>query len=266
MFADTLPYSKNEFNIPVITFKDIFDIARLYYDENNTGVISLLEQVLNIKELNCIDKFFVICRACQVYITEDLSLNDNNGKQVNLSLSNIVNKLHCTTDFAREFNIGQIKLVLDVPRHLFTDSNRDVFSSVIHQIAIDGTNIDLHQLSRKETSQILSSLPAAAFNVIRKYISDLDLNFVLVDEIKSRGIDEINVNFLSYDPSFIIKALYSGFHLLTCRDIIYHLSRKIGGEALFMSTPNDINYYLEEFEKENKNSSGSSAETGIPGM
>ena len=256
MYIDTLPYSKREFNIPLITFKDIFDVARLYYDDNDAGVIGLLEHVLGIESLSCIDKFFVMCRACQVYVTEDLSLNDSNGKQVNLSLNNITNRLYDTSIHAKEYNIGDIRLTLDIPRHLFTEKNRDVFSSVISKISIDGIDLDICQLDNEDTSKILSSLPATAYSVIRDYISELDLSFVLVDSIKKRGIDEINVNFMSYDPGYIIKALYSGFHLLTCRDIMYHLSRKMGGEALLKSTPNDINYYLEEFEKENKNQNG----------
>lgn len=253
MYIETLPYSNTKFSIPVITFRDIFNISRLYYDDNDADVASLLEDVLGIKALTCIDKFFVMCKACQVYVTENLTISDKEGKQVNLSLEKIVDRLRDVVNYRKELHVGDIKLVLDIPRALFTEKDRDVFSSVIQQVSIDDIEINMLELNDVDTAKVLESLPAAAYNSIRKHIADLDMEFVLVDEIKQRGISEISVNFLSYDPVYIIKALYSGYHLLTCRDIIYHLSQKIGGETLLNSAPNDINYYLEEFEKENKN-------------
>ena len=256
MYVDTLPYSNKRFRIPAITFRDIFNIARLYYDDNDAGVVELLEDVLDIKTLNCIDKFFVMCRACQVYVTESLTLTDKEDKQVNLSLGNIISRLENMADYGKVYHVGDIKLTLDVPNSLFTDKNKDIFTSVIKQISIDDVDIDVRQLNEDDAAKVLASLPAAAYNVIREHVSNLDLRVVLVDEISQRGISEISVNFMSFEPGYVIKALYSGYHLLTCRDIIYHLSSKLGGETLLNSTPSDINYYLEEFEKENKKQSG----------
>ena len=86
MFKITLPYCNKEFVIPIITFRDIFNLSRLYYDNNLDGVAEYLDKAFNIKGLSIVDKLFVIIKAREYYINDTINLNIGD-RSVNVKVS-----------------------------------------------------------------------------------------------------------------------------------------------------------------------------------
>tara|TARA_R110000803_G_scaffold194646_3_gene257768 strand:+ start:58 stop:849 length:792 start_codon:yes stop_codon:yes gene_type:complete len=260
-----LPYSGDSFNIPEITFKDIFKLARAYDVDDDEQVINYLCKLYNIEHLNCIDKFFVICKVCELHITHTLHMSGEGGTSVDLDLNTILNNLNDVVSQFKKCNVNGVEINMDIPKCFFTPNDKDLFTAVIDSIIVEDVKIDFQKLTKEDKLDVMSSLPAAVFNTIKKYLTELDLTVTLFEGHVNRGISKIDINFLGFDPLYLIRSLYSEFPLITCREVIYYLSRKINSETLLNSTPVDIKYYLEEHGRENKENSNNGGSLGTIG-
>ena len=260
-----LPYSGKRFNIPEITFKDIFKLARAYDIDDDVQAVSYLCKLYNIEHLNCIDKFFIICKVCEFHITHTLHMSGDGGASVDLDLKTLLNNLYDVASQFKKCNVDGIEINMDIPKCFFTQDNKDLFTAVIDSIIVEDVEICFHELTDEDKSSVMASLPAAVFNTIKKYLSELDLTVTVFDGYEKRGISKIDINFLGFDPLYLIRSLYSEFPLITCREVIYYLSRKINSETLLNSTPVDIKFYLEEHGRENKENSNNGGSLGAMG-
>jgi len=256
MFNVILPYSNSDFNIVKLSFLQIFEISRLVNINDDVGIITYLENHFGISNLCVIDKFFVLLKARELYIDEILSLviEDNNLK---LPLNSFTAKLYDIDSYEQIIVHDNIKLKIDVPLNFILPGKLSVYDHIIKQIQIDDTTINFNELTSKDQHYTLTSLPSSMFKHLKSFASSTNMAVTLYKGKSTLNMKELSVNFLSTDPFFLIKSLYSDYTLHSCREILFHLSKRISSDTLLSSPMSDIKFYLEEYSTE-KNKSVSS--------
>lgn len=255
MFIYTLPYSREEFSIKPILFKNIIDIARLIYDDNDKGLANYLESLLGIEKLCIVDKFFVVLKAKQIFIDENISVNSN-GKNINLHTNLIIEPLFNIESQKKELYHDKITAELDLPSKIITTNSEDIYLNIIKSISFQDVKIEFDGLSSEERDLVLTSLPATFIRTIRKFFSSVDLNYTVLKGIEGR-ISSININFFSNEPFNLIKTLIGGYDLLYCRDVLMFLSKKIDSNIIYNSSLADIFYFIQQLERNDETSSSS---------
>lgn len=262
MFIYTLPYSREEFSIKPILFKNIIDIARLIYDDNDKGLANYLESLLGIEKLCIVDKFFVVLKAKQIFIDDQISINCD-SKNVNISVNLVLAPLFEIEKHNRVFENGNIVLELDFPRTFITSDTSDIYQSIIKSISIDETKVLFYDISNNDKDLIISKLPALLVKDIISYLKSAKLEYSLFDSLGDK-IPNIYLNFFSNDPFNLIKNIFSVYDVFYYRDILVYLSSKIDTTAIYNSTIQDLSYFIEEIEK--RRSSADNSGNNIPNI
>lgn len=258
MIIVTLPYSKQVFDINIIRFANMFDIARIILEEDDRGLLNYFEDFFKMRHLNVVDKFYVLLKAREMFIDDCISINIGEGN-VNIQIRSILNNLKDLPDCRKTFTKDGVKLILDAP-HSFTLSNvSNIFEAFIDTIICLGDKVKYRELNSHDQMAVLKALPSNIFNNIRDYYDMCKLSVVLFEGNSSLDIAPQEINFLGTDPFAFIKSLYGDYDVYSCRDILFHLSKRMSGEIVLQSTPNDIKFYLDELSKESKSSSGNNA-------
>jgi hypothetical protein len=256
MFLVDLPYSKEKFVIPVITFRDIFTLARLSYDKNNEGYIATLDEMFKFKHLNVVDKFFVLLKAKQYFINENISLNTGE-KTVNVSLANFTKNLYDITNKYKVIKYGNYTIELDIPCKFVTQTKiGDIYDNIIKSVSIGSQKIELRDCDSRSIQELLEILPSALITHLKQFISDTSHNVVLFSSGDTGN--NIGINFITAQPYEFISLLFSENDLNSCRELLFSLSDRMGSDALMNSTLTDISFYLTLYNDEikRKNSSG----------
>lgn len=261
MFEITLPYSKKQFVIPVITFRDIFNLSRLYYDKNTEGIISCIDNTFNISDLSIIDKFYTIIKARYHYISDNISLNiGNKTASINVltflkNISNFENK-HTVIDLGNNQSIE-----LDIPyKFLHTSNIDDIYTSIIKKITIGEHSLDLTGCKGTSLQPLLEILPSNTISHLKNFILDKSHTVELFNNKKN---DPIAINFLTSQPYEFINVLLSDYDLTSCREILFFLSKRMNSETILNSPVNDIAFYIKEYQDE-INQDKSSGNIGLP--
>lgn len=248
MFVYNLPYSKKEFSIKPFLFKHQMDVARLIYEDNYSGLSRYLVNHFEIGDLGIVDKFFVLLKARHLFIGDTLTINVDE-RSINLKIDLLSYSLFKIENKNRIISYKNLFVEFDYPNALNHDLKQDSVLFAIRSMKIDSEYITFDNLSYSDKESILNNLPASFIKIIREYFSDNADSFVLY-EGRRNLLDKIQVDFLSAEPFFIVKNLYSGFPLHYCRDVIRFLSTKMDSQSIMESTPADIKYYLEEYNTE----------------
>jgi len=260
MFKVTLPYCKKEFVIPIITFRDIFNLSRLYYDNNLDGVAEYLDNTFNIKGLSIVDKLFVIIKARQHYINDTISLNIGDRSvsvQVSLFLDPI-NDINCKNTIIDLGNNQQIEL--DIPYRFITDNSiLPIYDNIIKTITIGDNTIDLTKQDPQLIQQLLELLPPLAINHLTNFIRDKSH---IVEIFHNKQDDPISINFITSQPFGFVKIMLGEYDLGSCRDILFFLSKRMNSETVLNSPINDISFYIAQYQAELKENPSSN--TGLP--
>lgn len=251
MFSVLLPHSKRVIDLPVITFKDVIDLARLQYAEDNIGLINYIERVFNIASLNCVDKLYVILKARELFFDEEIVLSSKTGN-VSIPVYTLTQALESIDDFTHTISIDNIKICLDVPHVLFnTNTALTDMQSIIKTINVDEMSINFSQLDRDSQDRILTTLPSSVFTEIKKYLTSNTVTVTLFKGSSSLP-DPIKINLFTSDVFSFIRYVLSEYTVDNCREIIYHISKRVDSTMLLNSTMQDIKFYLKEYTAENK--------------
>lgn len=259
MFEVNLPYSQKEFVIPVITFKDIFDLARLLYDNNTKGVLSHLDRVFNIEDLNIIDKFFVIIKARQYYISDSLSLNIGD-RSIAVNIANFVNNIQNTEFTSKIIQLDELKQIeLGLPNKFLLDNNiSNIYDNIIKRVTIGSHSFDLK--NTEDIQSLLEVLPPNTIKHLENFIVDKNHE---VEIFNSKHDKPIAINFITSQPYDFIITLLSDYDLISCREILFFLSKRMNSETVLKSPISDLIFYIDEYQNEIKQNNGSS-NMGLP--
>jgi len=263
MFAVDLPYSKDKFVIPVITFKDIFNLSRLRYDNNTLGFVATLDNILKFSHLNVVDKFFILLKIKQFFVNDTITLTVNE-KTVNVLLSNLITNLCEITNKHQVIQHGQYTIELDLPQHFLTQQSfSDIYESVVHSIAVGSQKFDLNSCSIEDKRSLLELLPPTFMPYIKKFVMD-ESHKVTLFSTNNDSLDSNNltVNFITSQPYEFIYLLFSDYDLHSCREILFSLSKRMNSETILQSTVNDVTSYMTLYNDEIKQQNNS-GNTGI---
>lgn len=264
MFTVDLPYSKDKFVIPVITFKDIFTLARLQYDKNTLGFVVTLDNILKFSHLNVVDKFFVLLKLKQFFINDTITLTVNE-KTVNVLLSNLITNLCEITNKHQVIQHGQYTIELDLPQHFLTQQSfSDIYESVVHSIAVGNQKFNLNSCGIEDKRSLLELLPPIFMPHIKKFVMD-ELHNVTLFSANNNPLDTNNltVNFITSQPYEFIYMLFSDYDLHSCREILFSLSKRMNSETILQSTVSDVTAYMTLYNDEIKQQNSSNMGIGL---
>lgn len=243
MFIVTLPVSQEEFVIKPFLFNNVIDIARLVYENDNNSLFKYLINHFDIESLCVIDKFFVLLKARQLWLSEKVRLRASDG-YIDLNMSNLFKCFEKIRYAEKTVTDGLFAITFKLPTTLIKDSNEDTFIETIKTISIQGSTICFDTLSKSDQLDILARLPTSTLRLVREFYNSVQWEYVLF-ESKKRNL-KISIDFLTSDPHDLILNLYSVYDIHYCREILLYLSKRINSDILYKSTMSDIDYYVDE--------------------
>lgn len=259
MFKVILPHCNKEFVLPIITFRDIFNLSRLYYEDNVNGVAAYLDNTFNIRDLSVIDKLFVIIKVRQYYINDTIGLNIGD-RSVNVQISlflESISDINCKNTIIDLGDNQQIEL--DIPYRFITDNNiLSIYDNIIKTITIGDYTIDLTNQKAEVVQQLLELLPPSAINYLTNFIKDRSH---IVDIFHSKKDDPVSINFITSQPFNFVKLMLGEYDLGSCRDILFFLSKRMNSETVLNSPISDISFYITQYREELKQNNSSN--TGL---
>lgn len=190
------------------------------------------------------EKFKSILHVWEYDVSYTLSFNVNTIP-TNIQLSYINSQFQVLSEDITVVE-DNIKLVFGVPTEFELATYVPIYN-VVKYINISGISIDLTNLSFHDKKHIIDKLPAHIYGVILKNIRKVKDKVFSVD---NPLLKDFKLNFLSTDPLLFLRGMFENYDELYFRDVIYHLSKRIGGDMVMISTPLEIEYYIEKASKD----------------
>jgi hypothetical protein len=139
-----------------------------------------------------------------------------------------------------------LEIVIGIPNQFELSDTIPIYN-ILKYINISGISIDLTNLSFYDRQRVIDKLPANVYNIILHNIEKLNDKTFSVD---NPMLEHFRINFLSSDPLNFLKGLFMNFDDYYFKDVIFYLSKRIGGELLLQSTPLEIEYYVEKMSED----------------
>lgn len=252
MFTIHLPISKKPFTVKPFLFNNVIDIARLSYENDDESLFKYLIDHFEVESLCIVDKFFVLLKARQLWLSEKVRIKDND-KYIDLNMSNLFKCFDGVNRVDKTITDGLLSITFTLPRTLIRNSNEDTFIETIKTIDIQDNVICFDTLTKSDQLSIVSKLPSSTFKLVREFYKSIQWEYVLFESPK-RNI-RISIDFLTSEPYELIKNLYSIYDLHYCREVLLYLSKRISSDILYKSTMSDIEYYVDEIYSTDSHSS-----------
>jgi hypothetical protein len=199
---------------------------------------------------NIFEKFKNILINWEQDVSQSLNLNFND-KSTKIALSYLISEI--ASDIGSELKINEenLEIIIDIPKSfdIIVQETIPIYS-LIQYINISGISIDLTDLSTQSRKDIIDNLPAKVYNIILKEIISNKSKMI---GFNNPILSNFKFNFLTNEPYLFLKGLFTNFGEEYFRDVIFHLSKRIGGDLLMMSTPSEIEYYIQKYSEEMKN-------------
>lgn len=225
-----------------ITFSDLKNIRdNLSYSNEDY----FLEYINSFRGDSILEKFKNILKVWGNDVSSTLNLNID-GKPTKIQFSYIVSQMD---DVFHDFWIrtDDFEMRVGTPKEFQTVDGSVPVYDVVKHLNIGGISIDFEKLSFSERKSIIEKLPAAMYNVLMIEILRRKDFIVTFD---NPSLKDLRFNFLSNEPYVFLKKLFSNHDDLYFRDIIFHLSKRLGGTVLMQSTPDELDYYIGKLSKE----------------
>lgn len=230
-----------------ITFKDLKNISQSILKNNDKVLIDYLN---SFEGCNIFEKFKNILINWEQDVSQSLNLNFND-KSTKIALSYLISEI--ASDIGSELKINEenLEIIIDIPKSfdIIVQETIPIYS-LIQYIGISGISIDLTNLSTRSRKDIIDNLPAKVYNIILKEIISNKSKMI---GFNNPILSNFKFNFLTNEPYLFLKGLFTNFGEEYFRDVIFHLSKRIGGDLLMMSTPSEIEYYIQKYSEEMKN-------------
>lgn len=164
----------------------------------------------------------------------------SDGKNIKISLEYLIQEIEILDKDPIVIHQDSLEYFLNIPNKFYP--NHDIFKleNIVQQIK--------HKDKCLDVSSMFDILPPKSYNIL--------INTLLTDCSKTASFSNITlqkfkINFLGNSPYEFLKGLFNPYSDDYYRDIIYHLSNKIGAKTLFNSTMKDIDYYVDKMNVEN---------------
>jgi hypothetical protein len=236
-----------------IKFSDLKDISENLEKGNDQFLINYLN---SFEGYNTYEKFKNILISWETDTSYQLSLNLDN-KNVKIQLDHIIKNIP-TLEYESIIEKDDVKITLQIPREFsFSDDVIPIYQ-IIKNVEIFGIFLDFEKNTMGEKIKIIDNLPANVYNTIIQEIIKNDKIFSFEGETLSR----LRLNFMGNDPYIFLRGLFLSYGRDYFRDIIFYLSKRIDGQILMNSTIQDIDFYIEKYNDEMKESQGNTLMIG----
>jgi hypothetical protein len=228
----------------IIKFKHL---KRIHDDEDY-----LLKYLNDFEGKNVFEKFRNILISWERDVSYNISLQTDD-KNAKIQLQYIIDQLN--EEYDNEiFYISSDNMLLecDVPSQFSKNHNIFSIENFIKKIKFLNTTINYEELTESEKIDIITNLP---INLFSKFKKDVTSRTNKTINFNNSILKNMSINFLTNAPYDMLKGLFSPFQKDYFRDVVYHLSKKIDGNILINSTIQDIDYYIDKMNEDNKSNS-----------
>jgi hypothetical protein len=256
--------SGNKVRVPEITNQDVYALMKFCVFNDIEGFEKYVNNVIfnHLPSLSIIDKFYILLFLRVIYLGEEItfSLKESFTDKLNVSLNVILEKFEQLTLPPNELVVvDNFSIELGMPTQLYFNTIDELYFSLLRSVTFDNVKIDFDSITEKEKQKIYELLPSKFIQELQRFYTSLINtlgNLVVFEENKTFNVDEISVNFLSNQPCFFVKQLYSQ-DINSLLEFMYQFVNKVGGsfnDFLKLSI-NDckiiFNFYVDEVKKQN---------------
>lgn len=231
----------NSYNFK-ITFEDLKNIKNTLFHSYDEFFINYIN---SFKGKNVLEKFKNILKVWANDVSPTLNLNLND-KPTKIQFAYVVSQMNLEVS---NFTISNDKceVVIGIPNEFEIVDGLVPVYDVIKTIKMCGMVMNFDDLVFLEKKKIIDNLPANIFNLIMVEILKREDFTVLFD---NPSLNTLKINFLTNEPYMFLKGLFENYDELYFRDVIFHLSKRLDGNILMKSTPDELDYYIGKFSKE----------------
>ena len=249
--------NKKEVLVNEIVYKDLRKIS-LYRDASITGTLNFLESFILTKNLNVVEKLFTFLLLREKCIGEQIAVGSKKGN-VNIDLSLIIDNIGTFDDISEAIDVDGIKCVLNYPTK-FNLGNTDFIFSLIESLDIDGEQITVSSLSKKEYNDVFDKLPESIFEYLTDFAQRNQSHFEVqaFKEREDMEIDEIRLNLLDGTLPTFITRLFDCIDSVNYREMLFILCKRIPDVSFlinctYLEIEDFYKLYADEVEKQNEN-------------
>lgn len=257
--------SGNKVRVPEITNQDVYALMKFCVFNDIEGFEKYVNTVIfnYLPLLSIIDKFYILLFLRVIYLGEEItfSLKESFTDKLNVSLNVILEKFEQLNLPPNEVVVvDNFSIELGMPTQLYFNTIDELYFSLVRSVTFDNIKIDFDSITENEKQKIYELLPSKFIHELQRFYTSLINtlgNLVVFEENKTFNVDEISVNFLSNQPCFFIKQLYSQ-DINSFLEFMYQFVNKVGGsfnDFLKLSI-NDckiiFNFYVDEVKKQNE--------------
>lgn len=229
-----------------ITFSDLKEIS----SNIDRGGDEYLCQYLNQFEGDDIyQKFKNILKIWDLDVSPNLDLSLD-GKSVKIQLGYIISEM--PEDIGSDIKVikDDLEYVLSIPKNFTPPLDVVPVYQIVESMKISGIEINFERISYQEKVSIINQLPPNIYNDI---IDQIIKNPKII-KFENPVLKNIRLNFMINDIYTFLKGLFTPYGNDYFRDVIFHLSKRIDIHTLEKSTMQDVEYYIEKYNEELKDS------------
>lgn len=232
-----------------ITFSDIRDLATAI-ERNDDGKICDFFNRFEGDNVYFKFKNFLKCWELDVSPNLDFVIDKDNFK---IMISFFLDSF--PYDLGGKVNLKEndFECSIAVPREFTYDEKIPIYS-IMSSLQAFGQGLDFKNFEEDDRKNIIDNLPPHIYNLIIKGI--LNDREKTVQFIHPR-LSGFQLNFWTNEPFIFLKSLIHPYNTMYFRDVIFNLSKRIDSTILMNSTISDIEYFIQRFNEEMKESNSS---------
>ena len=178
---------------------------------------------------------------------------------MNIDLRLIIENIGTFDDISEAIDVDGIKCVLNYPTN-FNLGNTDFIFSLIESLDIDGEQITVSSLSKKEYNDVFDKLPESIFEYLTDFAQRNQSHFEVqaFKEREDMEIDEIRLNLLDGTLPTFINRLFDCVDSVNYREMLFILCKRIPDisfliNCTYLEIEDFYKLYADEVEKQNEN-------------
>lgn len=212
-----------------------------------TGDLSKFCDFLNSFEgSNVYHKFKNIIKKWDYHVNDFLNFNIE-GNQVKVPLYYFLNELSDELDGIKSYSDDNLYFEFQIPEKFRISEDNILLYDIIKKVSISEMELDFTNLNYDDRKLIIDKLPAKMFSkIIDKIIKDNSKIF----KLSSESLSKFSINFYTNAPYIFLKGLFSNYSKEYFQDVMFYLSKRIGGEIIMSSDMKDVEFYIRKYNEE----------------
>ena len=169
-------------------------------------------------------------------------------KSIKIQLSYIINQLPSNIQDDILLSSGGFDFVLNIPKK-FKSTSMVAMEDLIQSVSYNGINLKVCEFSEEEYQTFLNFLPASVFNDFLNLAIKHKEKVITFD---NPSLKDIKLDFMTNEPLGFLFGLLGNFSRDYFRQIMFYLSKRVPSDVIMNSDIKDIEFYIEEYNRETK--------------